>query len=88
VRAERGITPTMLKIAPEGFQHLEQPQAWLCAMFEVRVIVTGEVLQWQWSLPPENEEEPLVIPLLMEGCRLNDILKIRDDLIVVLSWID
>jgi len=64
----------MLKIAPDGFQHLEQPQAWLCAMFEASEMVTGEVLQWQWSLPPENEEDPLVIPLLMEGCRLNDMV--------------
>lgn len=58
VTAERGTTPTMLKIAPEGFQHLEQPQAWLCATFEEREMVTGELLQWQERLPPEKEEEP------------------------------
>jgi len=79
LRAERGTTPTMLKMALEGFQHLEQPQAWLCAMFELRETVTGEVLQWQESLPPEKEEEPAVIPLLMRGWRLNDILDSCDD---------
>lgn len=73
-KAERGTTPTMLKIAPEGFQHLEQPQAWLCAILELRVTVTGEVLQWQDSVPPEKEGEPLVMPLLMRGCRLKDIV--------------
>lgn len=79
LRAERGTTPTMLKMAPEGFQHLEQPQAWLCAMFELRETVTGEVLQWQESLPPEKEEEPVVMPLLMRGWRLNDIVDCCDD---------
>ena len=48
--AERGTTPTMLKIAPEGFQHLEQPHAWLCAMFELSETVTGEDLQWQCAV--------------------------------------
>jgi hypothetical protein len=74
-RAVRGTTPTILKIAEEGFQHLEQPQAWLWEMFEVRETVTGEVLQWQWRLPPEKEEEPGVMPALMEGCRLKDIFE-------------
>jgi hypothetical protein len=69
----------MLKIAEEGFQHLEQPQAWLWEMFEVRETVTGEVLQWQWRVPPENEEEPGVMPALMRGCKLKDIV----DLVVI-----
>jgi hypothetical protein len=42
-------------------------------MFEVRETVTGEVLQWQWRFPPEKDEEPGVMPALMEGCRLKDI---------------
>jgi hypothetical protein len=38
------------------------------------VTVTGEVLQWQWSLPPEKEGEPGVMPALMRGCRLKDMV--------------
>lgn len=44
-------------------------------MFELRETVTGELLQWQESLPPEKEEEPVVMPLLMRGWRLNDMVR-------------
>jgi hypothetical protein len=43
-------------------------------MFELRETVTGEVLQWQWRVPPEKEEEPGVMPALMRGCRLKDMV--------------
>lgn len=39
-RASRGTTPTMEKREPEGFQHLEQPQAWLWATLLLRVTLT------------------------------------------------
>lgn len=47
-------------------------------------MITGEVLQWQWSLPPEKEGEPLVMPLLMRGCKLNDMVGYA--MIGVSSW--
>ena len=45
--ASLGITPTTEKRAPLGFQHFEQPQAWLCATLLASVTSTFLVGQWQ-----------------------------------------
>lgn len=46
-KASRGTTPTMEKREPAGFQHLEQPQAWLWATLLFRVTLTLLDEQWQ-----------------------------------------
>ena len=40
----------MEKREEEGFQHLEQPQAWLCRMGWVRARVTGDWEGGQWQV--------------------------------------
>jgi hypothetical protein len=55
-------------------------------MFELRVTVTGEVLQWQWRVPPEKEVEPGVMPALMRGCRLKDIVNLGSYVFFVGVW--
>lgn len=67
--ASRGTTPTMEKREPEGFQHLEQPQAWLWATLLFKVISTWSEAQRQWSFPPEKLLEPGVMPLSIRGWR-------------------
>ncbi len=41
LRLSRPTTATTENIAPFGFQHLVQPQAWLCDTFPVICTVTG-----------------------------------------------
>lgn len=64
-----GMTPTMAKRELFGFQHLEQPQAWLWATLEERVTVTRLEGQWQWRVPPGWFGLPFVMPLLRAGWR-------------------
>lgn len=40
VRFSIGTTPMIAKMAPAGFQHWEQPQAWLCNTFPLMVTST------------------------------------------------
>src|SRR5512134_4143491 len=67
VSLSRGTTATIENSAPAGFQHLEQPQAWLCATLPSIVTVTGAVLQWQLSVPPANFGLPFLSPLSTDG---------------------
>src|SRR3979411_2519066 len=48
----RGTTATMEKVAPSGFQHLVQPQAWLWATSPLIPILTGLSLHLQTRVPP------------------------------------
>ena len=52
----------MLKVAPSGFQHLVQPQTWLCAVFEPGPTSTLSVAQWQCSVPPAKSGLPGFTP--------------------------
>src|SRR5678816_672328 len=58
----RPTTATCENSAPAGFQHLVQPQTWLCAVCEERVTVTGPCVHLQFKVPPENEAEPFFTP--------------------------
>ena len=49
-----GVTATTEKIAPSGFQHLVQPQAWLCAIWPLIFTFTGLLVHRQTSVPPEK----------------------------------
>src|SRR3569832_1089825 len=65
-----GTTATTEKIAPAGFQHLVQPQAWVCATLPLIVTVTGSSEQRQVSVPPLNFLLPALTPLSIDGCSL------------------
>ena len=62
-----GTTPTTLKSALSGFQHLEQPQAWLWATFESRVTSTLLLEHLHWSCPPALSWWPFEMPLSTKG---------------------
>src|SRR5688572_20725444 len=66
-RLSRLTTATTENLAPAGFQHLVQPQAWLCATLPLMVTVTGSVAQWQVSVPPLNFLAPGLRPLSIDG---------------------
>src|SRR5678815_2410823 len=65
-----GTTATTENTAPAGFQHLVQPQAWLCATLPLIDTVTGSVAQWQVSVPPLNFLLPALTPLSIDGWSL------------------
>src|ERR1700744_2569406 len=54
-------------LAPSGFQHWVQPQAWLCATCEVICAFTGLSAHLQTSVPPVKLEEPCFTPLSTDG---------------------
>src|ERR1700712_3183722 len=63
----RGTTATTEKVAPSGFQHLVQPQAWLCATSPLMVTLTGLSEHLQTSVPPAKAPEPFFTPLSIDG---------------------
>lgn len=63
-----GTTPTTLNTAPFGFQHFEQPQAWLWATFVSSVTSTGLLEHLHCSLPPLLFGSPGLMPLSINGC--------------------
>src|SRR3981189_1703226 len=63
----RGTTATTEKVAPSGFQHLVQPQAWLCATAPLMATLTGLSLQLQTRVPPAKLPEPFFTPLSIDG---------------------
>src|SRR5258708_11390118 len=67
LRLSRGTTATTENIAPFGFQHLVQPQAWLCATLPVICTVTGAWAHWQLRVPPLKFALPLRTPLSTDG---------------------
>src|SRR5579875_3616846 len=54
-RFSRGTTATMEKIAPSGFQHFVQPQAWLCATCPLIATLTGSFAHLHTKVPPEGK---------------------------------
>src|ERR1700760_4442763 len=67
VTLSRGTTATTENLAPSGFQHLVQPQAWLCATWLVTVTLTGLSAHLQTSVPPVKLEEPCFTPPSSDG---------------------
>jgi hypothetical protein len=54
--------------APSGFQHLLQPQTWLCAVWLDTLTLTGLSLHLQTSVPPLKPLAAFQSPLATEGC--------------------
>src|SRR5580765_4710546 len=63
----RPMTATTEKVAPAGFQHLLQPQAWLKATSLASVTVTGFEEHLQVSAPPLKPLVPDCTPLSTDG---------------------
>src|ERR1700757_3423321 len=66
----RGTTATTENVAPSGFQHLVQPQAWLCATSPLMPTLTGLSLHLQTRVPPAKLPEPRFTPLSIAGWML------------------
>src|ERR1700744_2418719 len=61
-------TATTENIAPSGFQHLVQPQAWLCAVCESILTSTGLLVHLHCNVPPlKPSPAPFLIPPSMDG---------------------
>src|SRR5258708_25519938 len=67
VTLSRGTTATTEKVAPAGFQHLVQPQAWLWATSPLMPTLTGLSLHLQTRVPPAKLPEPFFTPLSTDG---------------------
>src|SRR3954453_21770027 len=63
----RGTTATTEKVDPSGFQHLVQPQAWLCATSPVIATLTGLSLHLQTRVPPAKLPVPFCTPPSTDG---------------------
>src|SRR3989442_16036474 len=63
----RGTTATCENSAPAGFQHLVQPQAWLCALWPVIDTVTFLSEHLQFSVPPAKFGAAGLMPLSIAG---------------------
>src|SRR5512142_901136 len=59
------MTATTENVAPFGFQHFVQPQAWLCATFEPRDTSTAPHLHT--NVPPAKLGLPFLMPLSIDG---------------------
>ena len=64
----RGATAMTANNAPFGFQHLVQPQAWLCADCAPTVTSTGFWLHLHSSVPPAKSLAAGLKPLSTAGC--------------------
>src|SRR3954471_18412405 len=60
------MTATTENMAPAGFQHLVQPQAWLNRTLPLSATVTGCEVHLQTSVPPAKSFAPR--PLSIDGC--------------------
>ncbi|MGY3444124.1 hypothetical protein ACVW17_004125 [Bradyrhizobium sp. USDA 4473] len=67
VTFSRGTTATTEKVAPDGFQHLVQPQAWLWATSPLTPTLTFLSAHLQTSVPPAKLPEPCLTPLSTDG---------------------
>src|ERR1700704_401308 len=70
------MTATTENLAPSGFQHLVQPQAWLKATLPLRATVTGLEVHLQVSVPPAKSFLVGLMPLSIDGCSETAIGKI------------
>src|SRR5262249_36175272 len=66
-------TATTEKIAPSGFQHLVQPQAWLWAIWPLTFTLTGLLVQAQTSVPPAKSAFSFGRPLSIFRCSFSCI---------------
>src|SRR5271165_488727 len=60
-------TATTENSAPFGFQHLVQPQAWLCAICAPIDTLTGLSAHLQVKVPPAKSFDPCLTPLSTDG---------------------
>src|SRR5947207_5225865 len=67
VTFSRGTTATTEKVAPSGFQHFVQPQAWLWATSPLMPTLTGLSSHWQTRVPPMKLPVPWFTPLSSDG---------------------
>src|ERR1700733_15098446 len=67
VTLSRGATATTANNAPLGFQHLVQPQAWLCADWDLTEISTGFWLHLHTRVPPAKSLAAGFEPLSTAG---------------------
>src|SRR3984957_20705001 len=67
VTLSRPMTPMTENVAPAGFQHLVQPQAWLKATLPPIFTVTGLLVHLQVSVPPPKFAAPFLTPLSPAG---------------------
>src|SRR6478672_12005184 len=58
-----GTTATTEKVAPFGFQHCVQPQAWSCRICPSMLTVTGLSVHRQTSVPPLKLSDAGFMPL-------------------------
>src|SRR5580698_6067836 len=63
----RGATATTANNAPLGFQHLVQPQAWLCADCAPTETSTGSCAHLHTSVPPAKSLAAGFEPLSTDG---------------------
>jgi hypothetical protein len=63
----RETTATCENKAPSGFQHLLQPQAWLCAVCALIVTSTRSEGHLQRSTPPSKPGSAGIIPASIDG---------------------
>ena len=63
----RGTTATTEKVAPSGFQHLVQPQAWLWATSPLMATLTGLSEHLQTRVPPAKLPVPFFTPPSTDG---------------------
>jgi hypothetical protein len=63
----RGTTATMENTAPSGFQHLVQPQTWLCADCAPTLTLTGRLVHWHTRVPPAKSRPAAFTPLSTAG---------------------
>jgi hypothetical protein len=64
-------TATTENTAPSGFQHLVQPQAWLCAIWPFTATFTGLLVHAQTKVPPAKLALSFGRPLSMLGCNFS-----------------
>src|SRR5258708_384343 len=67
VTFSRGTTATTEKVAPDGFQHLVQPQAWLWATSPLMPTLTCLSWHLQTRVPPAKLPDPCLTPLSIDG---------------------
>src|SRR5260370_36977866 len=67
VTLSRGTTAMTAKVAPSGFQHLVQPQAWLGATSPLMPTLTGLAWHLQTRVPPAKVPGAFLTPLSTHG---------------------
>ena len=63
----RPTTAIREKLEPFGFQHLLQPQIWLCAVCALILTSTGFVVHLHFNVPPAKLSAPFHMPPSTDG---------------------